>query len=131
MRRYRNELGLRNRLYRNRRRGVIFGVCAGFADYFGFDLTVTRVLVVIAAFTFPLTFIAYVLFGLLLPTRSDEGPSRDADDPIEREVRHDPHATLSNVRYRFRDLDSRLQRLERYVTSNRFRLDREFRELRE
>ena len=43
----------------------------------------------------------------------------------------DPHATLSSVRYRFRDLDSRLQRLERYVTSNRFRLDREFRELRE
>ena len=131
MRRYRNDLGIRNRLYRDRRRGLIFGVCAGFADYFGFDLTVTRVLVVIAAFTFPLTLIAYVLFGLLLPARYDEGQSRDPDDPIEREVRNDPHATLSGVRYRFRDLDSRLQRLERYVTSNRFRLDREFRELRE
>jgi phage shock protein C len=38
---------------------------------------------------------------------------------------------LSGVRYRFRDLDTRLQRLEKYVTSNRFNLDREFRHLKE
>jgi hypothetical protein len=36
---------------------------------------------------------------------------------------------LSSVRYRFRDLDVRLQRLEKYVTSNRFQLDSEFRRL--
>jgi phage shock protein C len=131
MKRSTNELGIRNRLYRDRQRGVILGVCAGFAEYFGFDLNVTRVLVVVAAFSFPLTIIAYLLFGLLLPTRPNDGPARHSDDPIEREVRQDPHATLSSVRYRFRDLDSRLQRLEKYVTSNRFRLDREFRELRE
>jgi hypothetical protein len=32
---------------------------------------------------------------------------------------------------RFRDLEKRLQRLETYVTSSRFKLDREFRDLRE
>jgi phage shock protein C len=48
------------------------------------------------------------------------------DDELERRVRAEPHSTLSGVRHRFRDLDARLQRLEKYVTSERFRLDREF-----
>jgi phage shock protein C len=46
-------------------------------------------------------------------------------------VRSNPHDTLANVRYRFRDLDVRLQRLEKYVTSNRYKLEHEFRKLEE
>ena len=41
------EPGLINKLYRNPRRGMIFGVCAGLAEYFGFDVTVTRVIVAV------------------------------------------------------------------------------------
>ena len=124
--------GLVNRLYRNPRRGVIFGVCAGLAEYFGFNVNVTRVLVAIGAlFSFPLIGVAYVLLGLLLPIRSHGRSGYDELDPVERQVRSSPHDTLSNVRYRFRDLDARLQRLEKYVTSSRYKLDREFRELRE
>jgi phage shock protein C len=52
-------------------------------------------------------------------------------DPVERRVRSSPHDTLSGIRYRFRDLDIRLQRLEKYVTSNRYKLDREFQELKD
>ena len=62
----------------------------------------------------------------------------DYNDPVEREdrsirrqVRSAPHDTLASVRYRFRDLDVRLQRLEKYVTSNRYKLEREFRSLEE
>ena len=44
------EPGLINKLYRNPRRGMIFGVCAGLAEYFGFDVTVTRVIVAVSAF---------------------------------------------------------------------------------
>ena len=63
-----------NRLYRNPRRGKVFGVCAGLADYFGFDLTVTRVLVVIGAlFSFPIVCVAYLVLGFLLPRKPDEG----------------------------------------------------------
>jgi phage shock protein C len=125
--------GLVNRLYRNPRRGKIFGVCAGVSEYFGFDLTVTRVLVVVGAlFSMPIVCIAYVLLGLLLPRKPyDDAAPDQAPDPVQRQVRSDPHDILSNVRYRFRDLDSRLQRLEKYVTSNRFNLDREFRQLKE
>jgi phage shock protein C len=128
-----SEPGLRSRLYRIPSRGILFGVCAGIADYFGFDLTVTRVLVVIAAFfSFPLIIVAYLIMALLLPRK---GPAErghgEPVDPVRRNVRSEPHEMLSNVRYRFRDLDLRLQRLEKYVTSNRFTLDREFERLRD
>jgi phage shock protein C len=121
--------GLINRLYRNPRRGVIFGVCAGLADYFGFDLTAMRVLTVIGAlFAFPIVCGSYLVLGLMLP-RKPYSESADVYDPVQRQVRSDPHDMLSSVRYRFRDLDARLQRLEKHVTSNRFQLDSEFRRL--
>ena len=124
--------GLINKLYRDPRRGMIFGVCAGIADYFGFDVNVTRIIVIVGAFfAFPFFCVGYILMGLLLPVRSYEDPRRQPGDPLERQVRSSPHDTLASVRYRFRDLDARLQRLEKYVTSNRYKLDREFRKLEE
>ena len=131
----RTEPGLINKLYRNPRRGMVFGVCAGIAEYFGFDVTVTRVVVAVGAFfSFFLFVVAYVVLGLILPVRAyapESEPGREARDRLERQVRSSPHDTLANVRYRFRDLDARLQRLEKYVTSNRYKLDREFRKLEE
>jgi phage shock protein C len=129
--------GLINKLYRLPRRGMIFGVCAGLAEYFGFDVTVTRVIVAAAAFfAFPIICVVYLLLGLLLPVRRYSEPEADYDNPaarevrsIRRQVRSSPHETLASVRYRFRDLDVRLQRLEKYVTSSRYKLDREFEKL--
>lgn len=120
-----------NRLYRNPRRGVLFGVCAGLSDYFGTDVTVVRVLTVAGAFfSGPLVCIAYLLLGIMLPRRPYDA-AQDMANPVRREVRADPHEILSNVRYRARDLDARLARLEKYVTSRSFQLDREFRKLKD
>jgi phage shock protein C len=116
-----------NRLYRIPSSGKIFGVCAGLADYFGFDVTVTRALG--AVFSAPLLIVAYVVLGFLLPVRSYESGERGAPDPVQKQVRSNPHGSLSSARYRFRDLDVRLQRLEKYVTSSRYKLDREFQQL--
>lgn len=120
-----------SKLFRNPKRGMIFGVCAGIADYFGFDVTITRVVVIVAAiFASPILLVAYLLLAFLLPRK----PALTADDspePLQRRVRSDPHDTLGSVRHRFRELDSRLQQLEKYVTSNRFKLDREFRHLKD
>jgi phage shock protein C len=128
----RREPGLINKLYRNPRRGMIFGVCAGIAEYFGFDVTVTRVVVAFGAlFAFPMICGAYVVLAFLLPCKRYTGPEPDPVDPVQRQVRSSPHDTLASVRYRFRDLDSRLQRIEKYVTSSRYKLDREFRRLEE
>jgi phage shock protein C len=126
------EPGLINKLYRSPRRGMIFGVCAGVAEYFGFDVNVTRVIVVVGAFfAFPFFCVAYILMGLMLPVRAYSDALRPPGDALERQVRSSPHDTLASVRYRFRDLDARLQRLEKYVTSNRYKLDSEFRKLQE
>jgi phage shock protein C len=117
-----------NRLYRDTRRGMIFGVCAGLAEYFAFDIKVTRILTVIGAmFAFPVVCISYLVLGFMLPRK----PESDVYDPVQKQVRSDPHDMLSSVRYRFRDLDARLQRLEKYVTSSRFDLDSEFRRLKD
>jgi phage shock protein C len=120
-----------NRLYRDPQRGMIFGVCAGIAEYFGFDIRITRVLTVVGAcFGMPVVFISYLVLGVMLPRKPDSA-STHVYDPVQRQVRSDPHDMLSSVRYRFRDLDSRLQRLEKYVTSSRFDLDSEFRRLKD
>ena len=122
------------RLYRDRENGMVAGVCAGIADYFGFDVTITRIIVAIGLFVFlPTTLIAYIVLALLLPTKPREAArSRDdTSETLQRSVRSSPHSTLDNIRHRFREVDGRLQRLEKYMTSKRFKLDREFESLRD
>ncbi len=118
------------RFYRDRERGIIFGVCAGIADYFGFDLKVTRILAVIALLLWaPMTLLIYFGLALLIPYRKPDPVPRREDPDFRRALRASPQATMAEIRRRFQRLDSRLARMERYVTSPRFELDREFRDL--
>ena len=120
----------RRRFYRDRDRAMVAGVCAGIADYFGFNLKVTRVLAVISLFMASLvTLIAYFAMVFLVPAapRGTNEPHYDRD--FRKAVRSAPRQTLSEVRRRFQSLDNRLARLERYVTSSRFNLDQEFKNL--
>jgi phage shock protein C len=120
----------RKRFTRSRDRAVIAGVCAGLADYFGFNLKVTRVLAVISLFmAMPVTLIAYFGTVFLVPAEHDERRRAPYDADFRRAVRAAPSQTLADVRRRYQSLDSRLARLERYVTSSRFSLDQEFRKL--
>jgi phage shock protein C len=118
------------RLYRDRERGMIAGVCAGIADYFGFSLTGTRIATVILAIVLlPWVLLAYVILAVVLPTKPRPFYRDEEEERFWRSVRRSPISTLSQVRHRFREMEARMQRLERYVTSSHFRLDRDFREL--
>lgn len=118
------------RFYRSRERAVIAGVCAGLADYFGFNLRVTRVLAVISLLMAPpVTLLVYFGVVLLIPAAPASPVRAPYDEEFRRAVRSDPTRTLHEVKRRFQSLDSRLARLERYVTSSRFNLDQEFRKL--
>ena len=118
------------RFYRNRDRAVVAGVCAGVADYFGFNRRVTRLLALIALLlAMPATLLIYFAIVLLVPAGPDPGRRPDYDAEFRRAVRSDPAQTVNDVRRRYQSLDSRLARLERYVTSSRFNLDQEFRKL--
>ncbi len=114
------------RFYRNADKAMLGGVCAGIADYFGFNLCVTRLLVVIAFFTMPVTLIGYLALVLLVPSVSAAERPRPVDPEFHRAMRSSPSQTMSDVRSRFKALDRRLARLEKYVTSSRYQLDREF-----
>jgi phage shock protein C len=114
------------RFYRNADKAMLGGVCAGIADYFGFNLCVTRLLAVIAFFTMPLTLIGYLALVILIPSVSAKDRPRNVDPEFHRAVRSSPSQTMSDVRSRFKSLDRRLARLEKYVTSSRYQLDREF-----
>ena len=120
----------RRRFYRNRDKAIIAGVCAGLADYFGFNLKVTRILAVIALLmATPMTLIAYFGAVLLVPAMPDVRRQQEYDPEFRKAMRSAPGQTLADVKRRFQKLDARLARLERYITSPRFDLDQEFRKL--
>ena len=114
------------RFYRNADKAMLGGVCAGLADYFGFRLGVTRFLAIIAFLAaMPVAVIGYLATVLLVPARSAKGDKANARRR-RRAERSDPPPTAKDVRERCRSLDRRLARLEKYVTSSRYELDREF-----
>lgn len=118
------------RFYRDRRNGKIMGVCAGVADYFGWNVTFVRIIAVVALCWFSAaTIIAYVVLGLVLPDKPERPYDWDTGEEYWRSVRRSANDTFRDVRYRFRDMDAKLQRMEGYVTSGRYDLDREFRDL--
>lgn len=120
----------RRRFYRNSRRGMLGGVCAGIADYFGFNLCATRFLTVLLFLMFmPAAVLAYIGCVLLVPSDRQLRRPEPADPQFRQAMRSDPARTLADVKRRFDKLDTRLARLERYVTSSRFDLDQEFRNL--
>ena len=122
------------RLYRDADRAWLGGVCAGLASYLGFNLKVTRLLCVIAFLcAFPFAAFAYLVAVLVIPSSS----SRIYDDEL-REVRRKEalreeilraKPTVRDVRERYREMDERLARIEKYVTSSRYELDEQFRRL--
>ena len=119
----------RNRLYRDKDRAILGGVCAGLADWTGVNRGALRIIVVIM--TFPFTFVmvaGYIALWLLLPKRP-RGLYRDAaDQEFWEEVRRSPRDSAGHLHRRFRDLDGRLQRMEAWVTSSEYRIDRELRD---
>lgn len=120
----------RRRFYRSTDRAVVGGVCAGLADYFGFKLKVIRILAIGALLmSMPATLIAYFGAVFLVPSRSAKAYAPEYDPEFRQALRSDPVQTLGDVRRKYQGLDSRLARLERYVTSPRFNLEQEFKHL--
>lgn len=115
-----------HRLYRDRNNAMIAGVCAGLADYFGFNRRALRVVVAISFLMFmPFVFVSYIVLAIVLPVKPDEPVIDEAKADFWRELSNAPADVFGNVRHRFRELDLRLQRMEAFVTSREFEFDRE------
>ena len=119
------------RLYRPRDK-VIAGVCGGIAERMGWDATIVRISFAVLFFTGILSavFIVYIVVWAITPVAPYRPRNLSPDeDRFWRSVSDRPAETFSNIRYKFKDMDDRLARMERSVTSEEWRLKREFRDL--
>ncbi len=119
-----------SRLYRNRERGKVSGVCAGIADYFGISTFIVRLIAILALFmfTFP-TLVCYFLATILIDPAPEFTYQSEEEKEFWRQVRVKPSESLSRLRHKFRDQEHRLRAMEAFVTSSEARLHREFRDL--
>lgn len=119
------------RLYKNPHKGKVMGVCAGIADYFGISTTPVRVLAVIGFFT-PLSgfiIIGYFVLGFMLDPAPMDLYEDEQEEEFWKQTRKSPDYTAAELRRRFRDIERRTNEMEAYMTSKRFRLERELRAL--
>ena len=120
-----------HRLYRNPEKGLIGGVCAGIADYFGIGTGLVRLIVVVAGlffFTLPVI-IGYVAALLLLPVKPAQLFRTPEEEVFWRSVSTKPDRTLAGLTQRFRDFEKRVIRLEAHVASKEFEINRAIRDL--
>ena len=119
------------RLYRSRDK-VIAGVCGGIAERMGWDPTIVRIAFAVLFFTGILSavFIVYIVIWAITPVAPYRPRHLSPDEErFWRSVSDRPVETFSNLRYKFKDMDDRLARMERSVTSEEWKLKREFRDL--
>lgn len=117
----------RTRFYRDKSRGKLMGVCAGIADYTGFDVALVRVCFLAAVFmsggsVLPFYFIA----GWVAPNKP-QGLEREDSEAQQfwQGVRASPARAARDIRSRMKDIDRRLADIESYVTTENRSLARE------
>lgn len=117
-------------LYRNTEHRVLFGVCAGLADYFGVGRLLVRFVAVIALFMFPPpTLFCYFLAAFLIPRAPAFDYQSDAEKEFWRQIRLKPGESLSRLRHRYREQEQRIRNMEAFVTSSEAKLHQAFRDL--
>ena len=122
----------RTNFYLDKKNGKLMGVCAGLADYTGFDVTLVRILFILGVFMGAGALIpVYFVAGFIA---NDKPRELQSTDPEEKKfwqgVRTSPSRTARDIKSRFRDIDRRLAQLEHYVTLENRSLAREIEQLR-
>jgi phage shock protein C len=129
-------------LHRDPYRGRVSGVCAGIAGYYGLNLKLIRVLMIVACFiNLPLALGGYALATFLLkplPEPSPDGGQSEVNagtstQRAEREKVAEeelpPELHFAALKDKFRELEERTGGMETLVTSSEFRLRRDFKNM--
>ncbi|GGF82711.1 envelope stress response membrane protein PspC [Alteromonas lipolytica] len=136
-------------IYRDTKHGRIAGVCAGVAEYFGLEVWLVRILTVTAFFLLagPFVLVSYVACWFIFDKKpevienvhfnqaeasSGKGwkNSGAASDKVEVKTRvwqagEPPRQAFHDITNRFQTIESRLRKMETYVTSREYQLNRE------
>ena len=139
-------------LYRDKENGILLGICAGIALYFGVERFVVR-LIVIAGLFFGLAGViipAYIVLYFILEDVSkaegsdeqrakqqrrfeEESEAREEKlrrSSVKREIGgQPPRVALRSVRATIRSLEIRMRRIEKFVTSSNYELNKELHNL--
>jgi phage shock protein C len=143
----------RGELYRNPSQGKIAGVCAGLADYFGWETWLIRILVVSGVLLGMGWFVViYIAAWFILDKKSgsNEKTTNNVKQKVvdtANQVKNDfasesikvksriwqagepPKQALHDIRRKFTTLEKELRQMERYVTSPEFTVSREINNL--
>lgn len=137
---------VKRELLRDDTKGKIAGVCAGIADYFGWELWLVRIVTVSALFLGAggLVLVLYIAAWVVLEKKSKAATKRsvttatDLSPETEKAVAvktrlwqqgEAPKQALQHMANQFNKLELRLRNIERHVTSAKFQLNREFNNL--
>lgn len=138
-------------LYKNPDQAKLCGVCAGVAEYFGFEVWVVRIITVslllLGAFNGVILLVYFILCFVLDPkpgSKTTKGcfgrkKRKAVNENLKPETRPyrpsvkdvwksgaSPRDTLEQVEGKFSKIEGKLQRMESFVTSRQFELQREF-----
>lgn len=134
-------------LFRDPERGKIAGVCAGIAEYFGWELWLVRIIVVSGVLLSGSFFlVAYVAAWFILDkkqnvlAKSQAGNWQPAHQGVTTEeavevkakvwqAGEPPRQAFYDINKRFSNMETRLRKMETYVTSSEFQLSREINRL--
>ena len=150
----RNSEGRRYRtLYKNPDQAKVCGICAGIAEYFDFEVWVVRIititLLILGAFN-GIVVIGYIVLCFVLDpkpgSQSNKGcfgqeKKRHRSSKFEQETSRpyrssvkdvwksgaSPKHTLEEIEDKFSGIEGKLQRIETFVTSSQYELEKKFR----
>jgi phage shock protein C len=143
----------RGELYRNPSQGKIAGVCAGLADYFGWETWLVRILVVSGVLLGMGWFIViYIAAWFILDKKTGSlkkknqqtksqysAETNESEDNLSSEsikvksriwqAGEPPKQAFHDIRRKFKLLEKELRQMEHYVTSPEFTVSREINKL--
>jgi phage shock protein C len=145
-------------LYRDPSKGRIAGVCAGIAEYFGIELWLVRILTLTGFFLLapPFFLVGYIAGWFILEKKPRTAAHRTMDEPTTNRVQtkgkgwhnvatdesekvvvkskvwqagEPPKQAFFDIKRRFESNEEKLRKMETYVTSSEFQLNRELSKL--
>lgn len=125
----------KKKLYKNVKDRKFLGVCAGIADYLEVDVSIVRIVTVLTCLI-PGSFvpIAYFIAAIILDKKPREAyvasnPQYSKVKETLDETRNSSRTTFKSCSRKYSAIHERLARIEAYVTSSKFRLDKEFKNI--
>ncbi|TKB44691.1 envelope stress response membrane protein PspC [Thalassotalea mangrovi] len=139
----------RGELFRDPEKGKLAGVCAGLADYFGWEAWLVRILVVSGVLLGMGWFIILYIAGwFILDKKPHRKTASEIHQNFKQQMQEDeivnehikvksriwqagepPKQAFRDIRTKFHTLETQLQSMERYVTSAEFTVSREINKL--